>query len=301
MKVYEYERGKALLGKRVIALGFFDGVHLGHREILKRAVSEAKKLSLPSAVFTFSSENENIKGEGRIYSTKEKLALLSEFGVDEVIISDFDALKSISADDFICEILVGELGCAIALSGKDFRFGNGALGDTELLAAALKKEGALLICPDEVRADGEKISSSRIKKLLISGDVKKANELLGRPYSLSSEVKKGLGLGKSFGFPTVNTEIEKGLVSLRAGVYKCEVKIGKKKYNAIANVGTCPTVSDREKHTETYIIDFTGDLYGEKIVISFLDFIREEKKFETVEQLQKQIKLDINSSFDKEE
>ena len=301
IKVYEYGAGKIPKGKRVIALGFFDGVHLGHREILKRAVSEAKALGIPSAVFTFLSESVGLKGEKRIYSTKEKLSLISECGIDEAIVADFSSVKSVSAEDFIEKVLVGALGCAIALSGADFRFGKGALGDTSLLSTLLESHGASLICPDYVMADGEKISSTRIKNLILLGRVKEAAELLGSPYSVTSEVQRGLGLGKTFGFPTVNTEIAPGAVSLRNGVYSCRVLTGEKNYKAIANVGTCPTVGEREKHIETFILDFDGNLYGEEILISFLDFIREEKKFDSIEQLKMQINIDITAAFGNKE
>ena len=299
--IYEYEPGKSLTGKRVIALGFFDGVHLGHREILNRAVSEGKRLSLPSAVFTFYSESVGFKGGKRIYSTKEKLDLISECGIDEVIVADFNSVKSISAENFITKTLIEELGCALALSGRDFRFGRGALGNTEILQNILRECGAELICPDYVENDGEKISSSRVKELLTSGNVKKAHELLGSPYFVKSKVRRGLGLAKSFGFPTVNTEIEDNSAHLLNGVYKCTAQVGQNVYDAITNVGTCPTVCDREKHIETYIIGYEGDLYGEEIKINFLDFIREEKKFDNIEQLKTQINIDINAAFGNKE
>ncbi len=299
--IREYEPGKCFAGKRVVALGFFDGVHLGHREILKRAVCEAKKRSLPSAVFTFYSESDGIKGEERIYSTKEKLSLISECGIDEVIISDFNAVRSLSAEDFIRKTLIEGLGASVALSGKDFRFGKGALGNTEMLACSLGALGAELICPEDVEIDGEKISSTRVKELLRSGSVKRAAELLGAPYFVKSTVKRGLGLGRGFGFPTVNIEMEKNAVSLPSGVYKCRAEAAGLSYKAITNVGSCPTVSDREKHIETYIIGYEGDLYGEKISVSFLDFIRPEKKFDSVEQLKMQINIDINTALGNEE
>ena len=301
IRIYEYVPGVKITGKRVIALGFFDGVHLGHREILRRAAAEAKRLSLPSAVFTFYSESEGLKGEKRIYPTSDKIALVSECGIDEVILADFAEVKSLSADDFIRKTLTEDLGCALALSGKDFRFGSKAAGDTSFLKETLTSLGADLICPEDVKADGEKISSSKVKSLLEAGNVRAASLLLGSPYFVKSEVKKGLGLGRSFGFPTVNTEIDSGLITLPAGVYKCKVRTDAASFNALTNVGTCPTVSDREKHMETYILGYDGNLYGEKITISFLDFIRSEKRFSSIEELKKQIKVDIITSFGNEE
>ncbi len=177
----------------------------------------------------------------------------------------------------------------------------GAKGDAALLARTLRGLGADLICPDFVRADGEKISSSRIKELLLCGDVKRAARLLGEPYMQKSEVKRGLGLAHSFGFPTVNIEGCDYCLSLPPGVYRCLATVGERVFDAIANVGTCPTVGEREKHTEAYLIGFEGDLYGEIIKISFLDFVREERRFSSLEELKKQIKLDIINCFgDKE-
>jgi len=301
MKTYNYIPGKKLDGKRVIALGFFDGVHLGHREIISGAVTMGEKLSLPSAIFTFISESDGIKGDGRIYSTEKKLELIEQLGIDEAIVADFGTVKNVSAADFVTDILLGELGCDIALSGDDFRFGKGALGNTELLRTLLEKNGAELISPSEVREGGEKISSSRIKKLLTMGDVRKAAELLGSPYFVRSKVRRGLGLGKSFGYPTVNTEIGEGEISLLSGVYKCSADIDGKTYDALSNVGTCPTVGERKKHIETYILGFNGNLYGSNITVKFLDFVRPEIKFESVNQLTKQIKLDINNTFGSED
>lgn len=301
IRIYEYAPGVKITGKRVIALGFFDGVHLGHREILRQAVAEAKRLSLPSAVFTFYSESEGLKGEKRIYPTADKISLIGECGIDEVILADFAEVKSLSAEDFIRKTLTDDLGCALALSGKDFRFGSRAAGDTSLLKETLTALGADLICPEDVKSDGEKISSSKVKSLLEEGNVRAAALLLGAPYFVKSEVKKGLGLGKTFGFPTVNTELSPTLTALPNGVYKCKVRTETSSFNALANVGTCPTVSDREKHMETYILGYDGNLYGEKITISFLDFIRSEKRFSSVEELKKQIKVDIITSFGNEE
>ena len=301
IKIYDYEPKKALCGKRVIALGFFDGVHRGHREILKTAVTEAKALGAIASVFTFTSENSKFKGEKRIYSSEKKISLISECGIDEIIIADFEAVKSISAEDFISQTLIEDLGCVLAVSGKDFRFGYKAKGDTELLGKIIKKFGARLICPSDVEEDGEKISSSQIKKLLSDGNVKKAGELLERHYFVKSKVQRGLGLGKSFGFPTVNTEIDEAEISLPNGVYKCICEIDKKNYDALTNVGVCPTVSSREKHMETYILGCNENLYGKEILISFLDFIRPEKKFESIESLKTQIKVDIYSAFGRNE
>lgn len=301
IKIYEYNKEMRLCGKRVIALGFFDGVHRGHRKILSEAVCEARKRGLPSAVFTFRSESEHIKGEGRIYPTEQKLSLIAECGIDEAIVADFDAVREVSAEDFITDILIDRLGLIAAVAGEDFRFGRGALGSTELLAKKLSRLGALLISPEDVTENGEKISSRRIKELLASGDIIGANLLLGAPYFVTGDVNRGLGLGKSFGFPTVNTELPPLAPPLKNGVYKTRCETKGKAFDALTNLGTCPTVGARKKHLETYILGCEGDLYGEDVKIYFLDFIRPEKKFDTTEQLIMQINIDINTAFDNKE
>lgn len=301
MKIYDYAPGTKISGKRVIALGFFDGVHRGHREIIETACKAAREKNLPAALFTFRAENAELKNSVRIYSTEKKLSILEGLGIDEVIISDFSKLKDLSAERFVTDTLLTDFGCAAAVSGDDFRFGKMAMGDTALLSEMLSLYGAELICPDAIYEGGEKISSTRIKELLSQGRVKEAATLLGQPYFISSEVKRGLGKGKTFGFPTVNTEIGEGEISLLSGVYKCRVKIEESYYDAISNVGVCPTVGERKKHTETYILSYSGELYGENIRIEFLDFIRPEKKFDSEKELITQIKLDISKNFDSED
>ena len=296
MKVYSYTKETTLSGKRVIALGFFDGVHRGHREIIERAKEEAKRLSLPAAVFTFSGESFALKG-GHIYPTKEKISVLEKMGVDEVILADFTEMREVSAENFVTDTLLDRLGCAVALSGDDFRFGKGAVGNVELLSSLLKENGASLICAEAVTENGKKISSTTVRELLKEGKIKEANKLLGSPYFIKSKVTRGLGLGKSFGFPTLNADFDERGVDILSGVYKCVCKVDGETHNAIANVGVCPTVSDRKKHIEAYLIGYSGDLYGKNILLEFHDFIRPEIKFNSKEELIKQIKVDINKTF----
>jgi riboflavin kinase/FMN adenylyltransferase len=170
-----------------------------------------------------------------------------------------------------------------------------------MLLELMKSLGGGLICPKDVMLSGEKISSTRVKTLLKEGRVKEAGELLGRAYSVKKQIRHGLGLGKSFGFPTVNTDICESDPALAFGVYKCLTKIDGVTYNSLTNVGTCPTVGKREGHRETFIVGFDGDLYGKEIEIYFLDFVRGEKRFESVEELIMQIKDDIKTCFESEE
>ena len=300
MRIYKYTPDTEISGKRVIALGFFDGVHLGHREIIKRAIDEARALFLPSAVFTFSGESFMLKG-GHLYSTEEKLHILESLGIDEVILADFSAMKEMEAAGFVTDTLLSDLGCIAALCGNDFRFGKGAVGNTSLLSSLLSENGASLICVDDVTENGRKISSTLIRELIREGKIEEANRLLGSPYIIKCRVKKGLGLGKTFGFPTVNADIDERGADILSGVYKCICRVDGEGYRALTNVGVCPTVSDRNKHIEAYLLDYSGDLYGKEIVLEMLDFLRPEIKFESKEELIMQIKLDINKAFGEKE
>ena len=154
-----------------------------------------------------------------------------------------------------------------------------------------------VITVEDVMAHGVKISSTDIKKHLSLGNVKLAAELLGKPYYVRASAERGMGLGKSFGFPTLNTDISDWEISLPRGVYATVCEIDGKEYNSLTNVGNCPTVSDRPTHRETFILGFNREIYGERVKISFVDYIRDEKKFSSVDELKMQIKVDIEKTF----
>ncbi len=300
IKIYEYKKGEAIPGKRVVALGLFDGVHKGHRKIIECAVSEAKKKGLSSAVFTFC-DDKRLKGGVRIYGAEEKYELIKSLGADEIIVAGFEDISDTSAEDFIKTVLVSELGSVLCVSGRDFRFGKGALGDALLLEKGMKSLGADSVCVSDVTEGRVKVSSSEIKRLLSLGEVKEAATLLSEPYFVIAEIKRGMGLGKTLGFPTVNTEVHEGCVSLMNGVYYTLAEINGKKYQSLTNVGRCPTVGERKIHRETYIMDFVGEIYGGRVKISFIEFLRPEIKFSSVEELKKQIKVDVDAVVGKTE
>jgi riboflavin kinase/FMN adenylyltransferase len=294
LKIYDYVYGQKIEGRRVLALGLFDGVHLGHRQLIEEARLLSVKLGASLSVFTFKAENSLLKGGERIYSTEKKLSILESLSVDEVIMTDFSAVSKISAVDFARSVF-SDMGAAVAVCGADFKFGKGAVGNTELLSRVACEYDASLLLVDEVTMHGEKISSGKIKALLSEGKIKEANELLGQRLSSKFKVLHGDGRGQSLGYPTVNTECDAFSSLLRRGVYKTEVSIDKKIHTGITNVGVCPTFEKRKTHTETYILDFSGDLYGKEISISFIDFLRPEIEFKTKEELILQIKRDEKS------
>ena len=293
VKIYEYTPGEKVgIGRSVIALGFFDGVHKGHRCLLESARRLAKDKNYTFAVFTFHAED-GFKGDGALYPNEEKLRLFDSLGVEAVIIAKFASVSGISADEFVKRALIVDMECRTAVAGYDFRFGKGALGDAELLTNILRDSGRECIIESEHKIKGEKISTTKIKELLSLGKVDEAREFLGAPFRLTARVEHGLGKGVSLGFPTVNTPT----AHLKKGVYRTATEISGALYNSITNIGTCPTISERALHAETYIIDYSGDLYGKEIRIFFLGYLREEKRFSSPEELIMQINVDKNRAI----
>ena len=292
--IHNYTPGQRADGKRVVALGFFDGVHLGHRALLQRAKKEADERGALLAVFTFAAETFGKKGAGRLYSTEEKMEIFEGLGVDEVMIADFGSVADIAAEDFVQGTLIHDIGAVCTVCGEDFRFGKGALGNLSLLERLMSEAGGECIAVSDERLDGVKVSTTKIKELFAEGDVKTANALLGAPLYLSGVVERGLGLGKKLGFPTVNTPIGAKGEIIRRGVYRTRLSVDGRCYDAITNVGICPTFEEREVHQETFVLEDIGDLYGKKIKVFLLEFLRDEKRFESQNDLIMQINVDIN-------
>ena len=297
MKIINYPKESALLPPLAMALGFFDGVHRGHRELIARTVDAARERGLASAVFTFPADSVGLKsGTLRLYNTEQKLALLESLGVEYVILADFASVTSLTPDEFVSEVIIGALGCRLAASGSAFRFGKGASGDSDCLLRLMREAGCDALVIDELLLDGIPLSTTRIRAALGRGECAEAANMLGIPYRISARVQHGLGLGHSFGFPTVNTALPEGS-PLRRGVYATKVKIGEKVYTGVTNVGVCPTVREREEHCETLLVDFGESIYGERITLYFLDYLRDERTFPSVEDLRKQIALDTERAI----
>ncbi len=297
MKVLEYKPGIKYTGEPcVLALGFFDGIHLAHRELLRIASDEAKRRGLPLAVFTFPAECKFLKGgAGRIYGTKEKLKLLEKLGVDICFMADFMSLASLSADEFAERTVISELGAVCTVTGYNFRFGKGALGNALLLRDKMEAAGLGAILIDEYKHDGISVSSTVIREHIGRGEIKSANALLGSEYFFSGIVEHGHGEGHTFGFPTVNTAPDSSRQMPRFGVYKSRVAIDGVHFSALTNIGVCPTFTERAAHLETYILGYEGELYGRELDIFLVDFLRDERRFDNKEELIMQIKLDINA------
>ena len=289
MKVFKIENIEDLSnvskGMNLI-LGLFDGLHIGHVQLIKYAKYNSKK---NLAVLTF---DRNLKNQDNsvILSFKDKMQVFEDLGVDEVYIFKCDEkFKKITYIDFINKVLKKFMPISI-YCGNDFRFGYKAQGDISNLKAEFNNVISLNLLCDST---GEKISTTKIKQLLISGEIEKANSLIGRNYYITGKVKKGLKNGSSAGFPTINVDFSNIYVIPKNGVYLTKVYVENKCYYGMTNVGVHPTISELNKPiSETYIFDFNKKIYGETVKIEFLKYIREEKKFENFEELTHQLKID---------
>lgn len=276
----------------VTVLGFFDGVHLGHRALLRFAAEAAAARSLPLTVFTFPAEESGLKQDApRIYSTGEKLALLEECGADRTVLCPFPSVAGMAAEDFVRRVLIGQIGSVCTVSGEDFRFGASASGDVALLCALMASAGGEHFARPTVYADGAPVSSSRIRALLCTGELSRAAALLGAPYFQLGTVSHGDGRGRSRSVPTLN--LTAGITPLLPfGVYATRTVIGGSAYPSVTDVGTTPTVSPRPPHSETHVFGLSRDVYGESARVEYLSFLRPERKFSDEAALYAQITQD---------
>ena len=301
MTVIEYKHGESHspLEASCAALGFFDGVHLGHRAVLSDMLHGASEVGLLPLVFTFPSEGGIKPGARRLFSTEEKLRVLRELGVEVVVLCDFASVAQLTPEEFVRDVLVGAFGVRFAFAGRDFRFGHRAEGDSEALVRLMRASGGDAVI-HEMRSvllpDGssELASATRIREYLASGRPEFAAALIGEPYSVYSTVVRGDGRGHSLGYPTVNTDLAPD-TPLRHGVYRTRVRIEDRDYVGLTNVGRCPTFGERAVHAETFIIGFSGDVYGSDVSIAFLEYLREERSFASAEELGAEIKRNIEA------
>ena len=291
MRIIYYDRN-VKLDECAVALGFFDGVHAGHRALIGRCTEEAEKRSLMSCVFTFVSEDDNLKSSSeRLYSTEEKLRLIEDMGVDCAVVARLSDIKDYTPECFVRQILTGQLNARLTLCGYNFRYGKGAEGNCQTLTEQMRALGLDSVILDKITFEGREVSTTEIKRLLAEGDIEEANRLLKIPYHIEGTVEHGLGVGRLHGFPTVNLSLQNS-VKLKLGVYRSAVSVGGSIYHGLTNVGVCPTVQEREVHAETTILDFDSDVYGERIEVYLLGYVREEKKFGSIDELKEQIEKD---------
>lgn len=283
--------------KTIIALGGFDGLHLGHRALIDRAITMAKKQKCESMVLTFKNHPLTVINKELapklLMSNHDKLSLFKHYGLDIVNMVNFDRdFMKLSPEAFV-EALVQNYNAAGVVVGFNHRFGYKNLGDTDLLKSMSKKLNFELHVVPPVKYKGEVVSSSKIRNLLIEeGDIEKANKMLTRHYSFEGTVVMGKQLGRTLGFPTINLDYSSTIVLPRGGVYFTLVEHEGHKYKGITNIGYNPTVEDDKLSVETHIVDFNKELYDENIRLSFIKRIRDEKKFNSLTELSEQLKKD---------
>lgn len=276
--------------ENAIALGTFDGVHLGHKAVLE-IPDKYNKIAV-----TFYIPPKYYLGGNMelILSADEKTATLMKLGFNEICMNDFEKYKNMSATDFL-EHLYNEYKPALISCGFNYRFGKGGKGDTELLKSFCENKNIIFKCADAVEVDGSTVSSTVIREYLKSGKINEANKLLYEPFFIDEEVIKGDKRGRTIGFPTINQAYPEDKVQIKFGVYKTCVTVGDKNYFGITYVGNRPSFKTDYVICETYIKDFEGELYGQQIKVSFLDYLRGEVKFSSVDELKEQLKKDIKS------
>ena len=280
----------------VATIGNFDGVHLGHQKIIQRLKEKAKSLDLPLTVVSFEplpAEFFMPKPPARIYPLRDKVRLLLQMGVDNFLCLKFDkAFSEQSPAAFIQDILLDKLQVKYLATGDDFRFGHKREGDFSLLKQMGEKAEMEVVDTETCILDGERISSTRIRKHLEAGEITPANKLLGYNYQLSGRIRHGDKRGRTIGFPTLNMKIPNHIAPSR-GVYAVTVRgLSKKPLNGVANLGIRPTVNGTENRLETHLFDFDGDVYGKYICVELIKFIRSEQRFDSFDDLKAQIQKD---------
>lgn len=279
-----------------LTIGNFDGVHLGHQALLANLIRLARQDDTRSVLLSFSPNPKVFfSGEKGFYLSTpgEKTALLSRLGIDDVLIIAFERkLANMAATDFMAE-LTRRINLKGFVVGEDFVFGHNRQGTTEVLAEFCEKQGIPFVVFPELMMDGEPVSSTRIRRALNDGKVDEARRLLGRPYAMCAKVISGEQIGKSIGVPTANLELDPDKFLPKRGVYATIAHLREKDYPAVTNVGVRPTFSEQEiVSVETLILDFNDDIYGEELRVEFIQCLRPEQKFDSVQALTQQIEKD---------
>ena len=282
--------------QRVIALGFFDGVHRGHGALLRRVKKVADREGYIPAAVTFDHHPKDlIPGAQRVpllnTPADREWLMHREYGIREVIILPFDAhMRDMHWRDFVTQLLVKEYGAAHLVAGHDFHFGRRGEGDPERLKAICAELGLGCDIIGKVELEGITVSSTYIRTLMESGDMERAEEFLGHPHILSGPVVRGKQLGRTIGIPTSNLIIPEGVLTPAYGVYASRVWVGERDFLAVTNVGVRPTVNDGDRVTvEPWILDFDEDIYGQTIRVEFHKRLRGERKFASLDELRSAI------------
>ncbi len=278
---------------RAVALGLFDGVHSGHLYVIKKALDSCMR-GLKPAVFTYRIQHKIPENKGDfqwINSEDDRLEILKNIGVHDVVQPTFEDFRDMSPEEFVVDFLIKRMNAKFISCGSDFRFGKKAAGNVELMKKLCEPYGVEVCVVKAVELDGV-ISSTRIREYIRQGNMPMAWRLLGRPYSICFEVVSGNKIGRTLNFPTINQVYPDNFVIPKYGVYVSITEIDGKAYHSLTNVGVKPTVGSDYPLAETYIIGFSGDLYGRNLRVNLCQFIRPEIKFASLDELKAQIERD---------
>lgn len=282
---------------RAVTVGAYDGLHLGHQEILHRLTEFGRNAGLPTLVLSFEPTPKEFfspaNPPARLTRFRERFDLLTQSGVDEFFCPRFSSIRDLSPDAFIRDLLVDGLGAKHVVVGHDFRFASHRLGTLDDLDAAGRICGFEVTAVPAVYQNNRRVSSTVIRTALQSGDLKTARDMLGRDYSMSGKVICGLGLGKNLGFPTANVNLNRRLTPVD-GIFAARVGgIAEGLLDGVASVGTRPTVGGVKPLLEVFVFDFDRDIYGEYITVHFIERLREERKFSDVDSMVAQMHDDV--------
>lgn len=277
--------------KTIYALGFFDGVHLGHQALLAACRELAKTHGCKAGVVTFSSHPDGLVSGNTpalLNTIEDRKGLLTAFGMDVVIALPFDRELMTTHWSVFLQQLVNHDAFGF-VCGSDFRFGAGGSGTARKLRGFCESRQMPCAIVPQQELDGVRVSSTYIRQLMEQGEIRKANRFLGHPHVFTGNVISGRGLGHTIGIPTANLEIPEGILLPRSGVYACTAHVDGHKYVAVTNIGSRPTVGGHHVTVEPWLLDFEGALYGKQLTLVFHEFLRPEKKFSDLEELRKEI------------
>ena len=285
----------------VLTIGNFDGVHLGHQQVLKQVSQQAQNMGLPTMVMTFAPQPMEFfarnKAPARLTRLRDKIVQLEKLDIQRLLCVNFNAnFSSMSADGFIRDLLVAQLDVKFLVVGDDFCFGIGRKGNFEMLKSAGEELGFEVVSTKSFKMDQLRVSSTAIREALATDDFSHAEKMLGRPYSINGRVSHGRKLGRTIGFPTANIPLKR-CVSPVSGVYVVEVNgIDGSVYGGVANIGQRPTVDGIRQQLEVHLFDFNSNLYGKQLEVSLLHKLRDEIKFDSLDALTAQIELDAEAA-----
>ncbi len=281
------------------ALGYFDGVHLGHKSVLDK-VLEYKEKGYTAGAFTFSLDyNTKRKSSSEmIQSVEDRLYFMKKLGIEKAFCPDFSQFMELSPEEFILGYIVKAFNVKALCCGEDFHFGKNATGGVALLSKLCKEANIELTIIPQLKLQGEAISSTRIKSAIATGQMDIISSLLGRPFSIFAPIVHGKKLGRELGFPTANQVYPVNITQPKFGVYATVVTLEDgRRFAGATNVGVKPTVEGDEVLAETYIVDFTGNLYDNYVKIEFVKFLRPEEKFSSLEELTSAIKENAEQAY----